>query len=74
MGAYLGVRFNEGLAGEAIVCRLESRDQRVRANVRFPEEEQHAFSVEATFEIGDQLLCDRTHRDQAVRESHENGG
>jgi hypothetical protein len=51
----MGVKFNEGLACEAIVRRLESRDQRVRANVRFPEKEQHAFSVEATFEIGDQL-------------------
>jgi hypothetical protein len=51
------VKFNEGLACEAIVRRLESRDQRVRANVRFPEKEQHAFSVEATFEIGDQLYA-----------------
>ena len=51
----MGVKFNEGLACEAIVRRLESRDQRVRANVRFPEKEQHAFSVEATFEIDDQL-------------------
>jgi hypothetical protein len=53
----MGVKFNEGLACEAIVRRLESRDQRVRANVRFPEKEQHAFSIEATFEIGDQLYA-----------------
>jgi len=53
----MGVKFNEGLAREAIVRRIESRDQRVRANVRFPEKEQHAFSVEATFEIGDQLYA-----------------
>jgi len=53
----MGGKFKEGLACEAIFRRLESRDQRVRANVRFPEKEQHAFSVEATFEIGDQLYA-----------------
>jgi hypothetical protein len=53
----MGVKFNEGLACEAIVRCLEGRDQRVRANVRFPEKEQHAFSVETTFEIGDQLYA-----------------
>jgi len=55
VGGLYEVKFNEGLACEAIVRRIESRDQRVRANVRFPEKEQDAFSVEATLEIGDQL-------------------
>ena len=40
VGGLCGDRFNEGLACEAIVRRLESRDQRVHAGVRFPEEEQ----------------------------------
>jgi hypothetical protein len=55
VGGLYEVKFNEGLVCEAIVRRIESRDQRVRANVRFPEKEQDAFSVEATLEIGDQL-------------------
>jgi hypothetical protein len=52
-----GLKFNEGLACEAIVRHLESRDKGVRANLRRPEDEHHPFPVEATFTIGDQLYA-----------------
>jgi hypothetical protein len=52
-----GLKFNEGLACEAIVRHLEGRENGVRADLRFPEEEGHQFPIEAAFKIGDQLYA-----------------
>jgi hypothetical protein len=49
--------FNEGKVCEAIVRRLEERDQHKRTNLRWPEQEKHKFPVEVAFTLGDQLYA-----------------
>jgi hypothetical protein len=56
-GADVALKYNEGLACEAIVRHLENRANGVRTGLRWPEDEQHAFPVEAAFKIGDQLYA-----------------
>jgi hypothetical protein len=52
-----GLSFNEGKVCDAIVRRLEEREQRTRADVRWPEQENHKFPVELAFSLGDQLFA-----------------
>lgn len=49
--------FNEGRVCDAIVRRLEARAKSSRSGLRWPEEERHAFPVEAAFTIGGQLFA-----------------
>src|SRR5260370_1302965 len=51
------IKSNEGQACDAIVRYLESRENGVRANLRWPEKEQHAAPIEVAFKIGDQLYA-----------------
>jgi hypothetical protein len=53
----MALKFNEGVACEAIVRHLESQAKGVRSNMRWPEEEQHQFPIEAAFNIGEQLYA-----------------
>jgi hypothetical protein len=53
----LGLSFNEGKVCEAIVRRLEKREQQLRANLRWPEKEHHRHPVEVVFELGSQLYA-----------------
>jgi hypothetical protein len=49
--------FNEGKVCDAIVRRLEEREQQARAEVRWPEQENHRSPVEITFMLGNQLYA-----------------
>jgi hypothetical protein len=51
------LNFNEGKVCDAIVQRLEARANASRSCLRWPEQEHHAFPVEAAFNIGDQLFA-----------------
>jgi hypothetical protein len=51
------LRFNEGKVCEAIVRRLEERQQSARHGLRSPEDEGHPHPVEAAFMIGDRLFA-----------------
>ena len=45
-------QFNEGKSCDAIISRIEAREGAVRANIRFPEKENHTAPVEVVCEIG----------------------
>ena len=47
--------FNEGKVCDAIVRRLEKREQLKRADLQWPEQENHKHPVELTFKLGTQL-------------------
>ena len=49
--------FNEGKVCEAIVRRLEEREQHARADLRWPEQENHKSPVEVAFRLGNQLYA-----------------
>jgi hypothetical protein len=49
--------FNEGKVCDAIVRRLEARANALRADLRWPEQERHAFPVEVAFTIRGQLFA-----------------
>jgi hypothetical protein len=49
--------FNEGKVCDAIVRRLEDREQQTRADLRWPEKENHQFPVELVFKLGGQLYA-----------------
>ncbi|KGT73440.1 hypothetical protein MA20_44355 [Bradyrhizobium japonicum] len=49
--------FNEGKVCDAVVRRLEAREQQVRANLRWPEQENHQHPVEVVFDLGSQLYA-----------------
>jgi hypothetical protein len=49
--------FNEGKVCDAIVRRLEEREQYTRADVRSPEQENHKSPVELAFKLGNQLYA-----------------
>jgi hypothetical protein len=49
--------FNEGKVCDAIVRRLEEREQQARAGLRWPEQENHKSPVEVAFMLGDQLYA-----------------
>lgn len=51
------LNFNEGKACDAIIRRLEKSADATRTDVRFPEQERHAFPVEVAFKIGEQLVA-----------------
>jgi len=51
------LRSNEGKACDAIVRRLEERENLVRSGMRWPEKEQHKSPVEIAFTLGDQLYA-----------------
>jgi hypothetical protein len=51
------LNFNEGKVCEAIVRRLEERENLLRGNLRWPEQERHQFAVEITFTLGNQLFA-----------------
>jgi len=53
----LGLSFNEGKVCDAIVRRLEEREQQQRSNVRWPEVEHHPHPIEVAFELGNQLYA-----------------
>jgi hypothetical protein len=48
---------NEGKACDAVVRRLERRENGLRQDVHYPEQENHAAPVEMTFTIGEQLFA-----------------
>jgi hypothetical protein len=52
-----GLNFNEGKVCDAIVRRLEEREQQARAGLRWPEQENHKSPVEVAFMLGDQLYA-----------------
>jgi hypothetical protein len=49
--------FNEGKICDAVVRRLEEREQHTRTGVRWPEQEHHQFPVELVFMLGTQLYA-----------------
>jgi hypothetical protein len=49
--------FNEGKVCDAIVRRLEEREQHARADLRWPEHEEHESPVEVAFTLGGQLYA-----------------
>jgi hypothetical protein len=49
--------FNEGKVCDAIVRRLEEREQLKRADPHWPEQENHKYPVELTFKLGTQLYA-----------------
>jgi len=49
--------FHEGKICDAMVRRLEEREQCERANLRSPEKEGHKFPVELAFDLGKQLFA-----------------
>lgn len=51
------LRFNEGKACDAIVRRLEAREEALRRNMRWPERERHPAPVEFACEIGGTLFA-----------------
>jgi hypothetical protein len=51
------LKFNEGKACDAIIRRLEQRENRVRAGLRSPEQEGHRFPVEIAVTLGNQLFA-----------------
>jgi len=48
---------NEGKVCDAIVRRLEEREQRKRTDLCWPERENHKSAVEIAFKLGDQLYA-----------------
>jgi len=48
---------NEGKVCEAIVRRLEEREKLKRANLRWPEQENHQAPVEVVFSLGNQPIA-----------------
>lgn len=52
-----GLSFNEGKVCDAVVRRLEEREQQQRANLRWPEQENHPHPVEVVFELSSQLYA-----------------
>jgi hypothetical protein len=48
---------NEGKVCDAIVRRLEEREQRKRTDLCWPEQENHKSAVEIAFKLGDQLYA-----------------
>jgi hypothetical protein len=51
------LKFNEGMACEAIVRRLEERANGCRTGLRWPEQEGHPFPIELVFSIIGQLYA-----------------
>jgi hypothetical protein len=49
--------FNEGKVCDAVIRRLEDREQHTRACVRWPEQENHESPVEVAFTLGNQLYA-----------------
>ena len=49
--------FNEGKACDAVIRVLETREGRIREDLRFPEQERHAAPIEHTCRIGDTLFA-----------------
>jgi hypothetical protein len=49
--------FNEGKACDAVIRRLENRENQRRANIRWPEQENHNSAVEIAFTLGNQLYA-----------------
>lgn len=52
-----GLSFNEGKVCDAVVRRLEEREQHTREALRWPEKENHQHPVELTFKLGSQLYA-----------------
>jgi hypothetical protein len=48
------LNFNEGKTCDAIIRRLEGRENLVRTGLRWPERERHQFPVELAFTLGNQ--------------------
>lgn len=51
------LQFNEGKVCDAILRRLEGRDQQKRTALRWPEQENRKSPVEIAFKLGDQLYA-----------------
>ena len=51
------LNFHEGKACDAIVRRLEERENVLRASLRSPEQKRHPFPVEIAFTLGSQLFA-----------------
>jgi hypothetical protein len=51
------LKFNEGKACDAIIRRLEQRENRVRTGLHSPEQEGHRFPVEIAVTLGNQLFA-----------------
>jgi hypothetical protein len=51
------LKFNEGKVCDAIIRRLEERENLVRTGLRWPEQERHRFPVEIAFTLGNQLFA-----------------
>jgi hypothetical protein len=49
--------FNEGKVCDTIVRRLEEREQLKRADLHWPEQENHKYPIELTFRLGNQLYA-----------------
>jgi hypothetical protein len=50
-------RFNEGKACDAVIRWIEMRENALRQQLRFPEQEQHQHPVELTWLIGNRLFA-----------------
>ena len=50
-------RFNEGKACDAVIKRIEKRENCARSGIRFPEQQHHPAPVELTCRIGGQLFA-----------------
>src|SRR5258706_6317207 len=55
--AKTGLSFYEGKVCDAMVRRLEDREQQTRTGLRWPEQENHQFPVELAFILGSQLYA-----------------
>jgi hypothetical protein len=49
--------FNERKACDAVIRRLENREEQRRGNIRWPEQENHNAPVEIAFTLGNQLYA-----------------
>jgi hypothetical protein len=51
------LRFHEGKACDAVIRRIEAREQALRCNLRWPKQDGHAAPIELTCQIGGQLFA-----------------
>jgi ribosomal protein L7/L12 len=49
--------FNEGKVCDAVIRRLEEREQHKRTDMRWPDQENHKFPVEVAFMLGNKLYA-----------------